>query len=209
MTQNPSKDINKTIYVQKDMSQQNYLSLYEDDTIDLFDLFLTIWNWKWLIILIFILGTFGSYGVTSILPKTYEASVLFLIEDENALKRVVSNPKLIYKIVKNEIGFKVWSSSHERQLSGSWLPGATCDLNPVFPGATWEGGGSAHIAQNHQINIPHRVAHSLSPYCSENPPLSALNPPASRRHMSDIVFEMSPFRSRLPDLNPGKMVSRA
>ena len=102
MTQNPSKDINKTIYVQKDMSQQNYLSPYEDDTIDLFELFLTIWNWKWLIIIIFILGTVGSYGVTSILPKTYEASVLFLTEDENALKRVVSNPKLIYEIVKNE-----------------------------------------------------------------------------------------------------------
>ena len=81
MTQNPSKDINKTIYVQKDMSQQNYLSPYEDDTIDLFELFLTIWNWKWLILIIFILGTVGSNGVTSILPKTYEASVLFLTED--------------------------------------------------------------------------------------------------------------------------------
>ena len=83
------------------MSQQN-LSPYEDDTIDLFELFLTIWNWKWLILIIFILGTVGSYGVTIILPKSYEASVLFLTEDENALKRVVSNPKLIYKIVKNE-----------------------------------------------------------------------------------------------------------
>ena len=67
---------------------------------------------------------------------------------------------------KNEFGFKVWSSSHERQQSGSWLPGATCELNPVFPGATWEGVGSAHIAQNHQINIPHRVAHRVSHYTS-------------------------------------------
>ena len=66
MTQNPSKDINKTIDIQKDMSQQNYLSPFEDDTIDLFELFLTIWNWKWLILIIFILGTLGSYGVTSI-----------------------------------------------------------------------------------------------------------------------------------------------
>ena len=67
---------------------------------------------------------------------------------------------------KNEFGFKVWSSSHERQQSGSWLPGATCELNPVFPGATWEGGGSANIAQNHQIDIPNRVAHRVSHYCS-------------------------------------------
>ena len=117
MTQNPSKDINKTIYVQKDMSQQNYLSPYEDDTIDLFELFLTIWNWKWLILIIFILGTVGSYGVTSILPKTYEASVLFFTEDENALKRVVSNPKLIYEIVKNE------------NLTDIILKGSTIDKN--------------------------------------------------------------------------------
>ena len=47
-------------------------------------------------------------------------------------------------------------------LEAGWLPDATCELNPVFPGATLEGGGSAHIAQNHQINIPHRVAHRVS-----------------------------------------------
>ena len=51
-------------------------------------------------------------------------------------------------------------------LEAGWLPDATCELNPVFPGATLEGGGSAHIAQNHQINIPHRVAHRVSHYCS-------------------------------------------
>ena len=117
MTQNPSKDINKTIYVQKDLSQQNYLSPYEDDTIDLFELFLTIWNWKWLILIIFILGTLVSNGVTSILPKSYEASVLFLTEDETALKRVVSNPKLIYEIVKNE------------HLTDIILKGSTIDKN--------------------------------------------------------------------------------
>ena len=46
MAQDPSKDINKTIYVQKDMSQQKYLSASEDDTIDLFELFIKIWNWN-------------------------------------------------------------------------------------------------------------------------------------------------------------------
>ena len=51
-------------------------------------------------------------------------------------------------------------------LEAGWLPDATCELNPEFPGATLEGGGSAHIAQNHQINIPHRVAHRVSHYCS-------------------------------------------
>ena len=118
MTQNPSKDINKTIYVQKDMSQKNYLPPYVDDTIDLFDLFNTLWNWKWLIIFIFFLGTVGSYGVTNILPRTYEATVLFLTEDENALKRVVSNPKILYELVKNE------------NLSEILLKGTTANTNP-------------------------------------------------------------------------------
>ena len=94
-------------------------------------------------------------------------------------------------------------------LEAGWLPDATCELNPVFPGATLEGSGSAHIAQNHQINIPHRVAHRVSHYCSETPPLSPLNPPASRRRMEKIIFVMCPFRSRLHDLNPGTTVSHA
>jgi len=118
MTQNPSKDINKTIYVQKDMSQQTNLSPYEDDTIDLFELLITIWNWKWLIILIFLLGVFGSIGVTNTLPRTFETSVLFLTEDENALKRTVSNPKILYELVKNE------------NLSEILLKGTTADKNP-------------------------------------------------------------------------------
>jgi len=118
MTQNPSKELNKTIYVQKDMSQQTYLSTYEDDTIDLFELLITIWNWKWLIILIFLLGVFGSIGVTNTLPRTFETSVLFLTEDENALKRTVSNPKILYELVKNE------------NLSEILLKGTTADKNP-------------------------------------------------------------------------------
>jgi len=118
MTQNPSKELNKTIYVQKDMSQQTYLSTYEDDTIDLFELLITIWNWKLLIILIFLLGVFGSIGVTSIIPRTYEASVLFFTEDENALKRVMSNPKILYELVKNE------------NLSEILLKGTIANKNP-------------------------------------------------------------------------------
>ena len=35
-------------------------------------------------------------------------------------------------------GFKAWTSSHERHQSGSWFPGAACELNPLFPGATCE-----------------------------------------------------------------------
>ena len=100
MTLSPSKVRKLPIQEPDVLSYQEYFQ--EDDTIDLFDLFKTLWNWKWLIILIFILGTVGSYGVTNILPKVYEASVIFSTEDEISMKRVVANPKLMMKLIQNE-----------------------------------------------------------------------------------------------------------
>ena len=100
MTLSPSKVRKFPIQEPEVLSYPEYFQ--QDDTIDLFDLFQTLWNWKWLIILIFILGTVGSYGVTNILPKVYEASVIFSTEDELSLKRVVANPKLMMKLIQNE-----------------------------------------------------------------------------------------------------------
>ena len=102
MTLSPSKVRKFPIQEPDVLSYSEYFHHQEDDTIDLFDLFQTLWNWKWLIILIFILGTVGSYGVTNILPKVYEASVIFSTEDELSLKRVVANPKLMMKLIQNE-----------------------------------------------------------------------------------------------------------
>ena len=102
MTLSPSKVRKLPIQEPDVLSYPEYFHHQEDDTIDLFDLFQTLWNWKWLIILIFILGTVGSYGVTNILPKVYEASVIFSTEDELSLKRVVANPKLMMKLIQNE-----------------------------------------------------------------------------------------------------------
>ena len=141
---------------------------------------------------------------------------------ENGVPRI--GLRIGYKnVTTNELGFKAWSSSHERQQSGSWLPGVACELTSV-PGCDLRGGGSAHhIAQNHQINTPHRVAHRISHYCSRLvvgrgpytqapffPLYPALVPPLSahRRRMSESLFVLCPFRSRLHDLNPGKTVSR-
>ena len=102
MTLSPSKVRKLPIQEPEVLSYPEYFHHQEDDTIDLFDLFKTLWNWKWLIILIFILGTVGSYGVTNILPKVYEASVMFSTEDEISMKRVVANPKLMMKLIQNE-----------------------------------------------------------------------------------------------------------
>ncbi len=103
MTLSPSKVRKLPIQEPEDLSYPEYFHYQEDDTIDLFDLFKTLWNWKWLIILIFILGTVGSHRVTNILPKVYEASVIFFNEDELSLKRVVANPKLMMKLIKMKI----------------------------------------------------------------------------------------------------------
>ena len=99
MTLSPSKVRKLPIQEAEVLSYPEYFHHQEDDTIDLFDLFKTLWNWKWLIILIFIMGTVGSYGVTNILPKVYEASVIFSTEDEISMKRVVANPKLMLSLI--------------------------------------------------------------------------------------------------------------
>ena len=102
MTLSPSKVRKLPIQEPEVLTYPEYFHHQEDDTINLFELFETLWNWKWLIILIFILGTVGSYGVTNILPKVYEASVIFSTEDEISMKRVVANPKLMMKLIQNE-----------------------------------------------------------------------------------------------------------
>ena len=43
-----------------------------------------------------------------------------------------------YKNVKKWIGASKLGLRHERHQSGSWFPGAACELNPLFPGATCE-----------------------------------------------------------------------
>ena len=83
MTLTPSKVRKLPIQEPELLTYPELFHHQEDDTLDLLELLQTVWNWKWLILLLVVLGTLGSYGVTSILPKVYSASVLFLTEDEN------------------------------------------------------------------------------------------------------------------------------
>ena len=54
MTLSPSKVRKLPIQEPEVFSYPVYFHHQEDDTIDLIVLFKTLWNWKWLIILIFI-----------------------------------------------------------------------------------------------------------------------------------------------------------
>ncbi len=102
MTLTPSKVRKLPIQEPELLTYPELFHHQEDDTIDLLELLQTVWNWKWLILLLVVFGTLGSYGVTSILPKVYSASVLFLTEDENSLRRTAANPKLMHKMVQQE-----------------------------------------------------------------------------------------------------------
>ena len=102
MAQNPTRVQKLPVEEPKVVPYPTYFSQPEDDTIDLFELLQTVWNWKWLILLLLVFGMLGSYGVTTILPKTYTASVMFLTEDETSLKRIAVNPKLMHKMVQQE-----------------------------------------------------------------------------------------------------------
>ena len=102
MTLTPSKVRKLPIQEPELLTYPELFHHQEDDTIDLLELLQTVWNWKWLILLLVVFGTLGSYGVTSILPKVYSASVLFLTEDENSLRRTAANPKLMHKLIQQE-----------------------------------------------------------------------------------------------------------
>ncbi len=102
MTLTPSKVRKLPIQEPEVLTYPELFHHQEDDTIDLFELLQTVWNWKWLILLLVVFGTLGSYGVTTILPKTYTASVLFLTDDVTSLKRTVANPKLMHKMIQQE-----------------------------------------------------------------------------------------------------------
>ncbi len=102
MAQNPTRVQKLPVEEPKAVPYPTYFSQPEDNTIDLFELLQTVWNWKWLILLLVVFGMLGSYGVTTILPKTYTASVMFLTEDETSLKRIAANPKLMHKLIQQE-----------------------------------------------------------------------------------------------------------
>ena len=53
----------------------SYYQSPEEDTVDLIELLQTLGNWKWMIMDLVVIGTLGSYAVTTFLPKVYKTSV--------------------------------------------------------------------------------------------------------------------------------------
>ncbi len=84
----------------------------EDDTIDLVELFQTLWRWKGLIIALTLLGVIGSYGVVQVLPKQYTAEVIYVAGDaqsakdtfqlQNEIQRVAGDPRFLKVLIEEE-----------------------------------------------------------------------------------------------------------
>ena len=131
MTLSPSKVRKLPIQEPEVLSYPEYFHHQEDDTIDLFDLFKTLWNWKWLIILIFIIGTSISYIVTIQMPKIYVSKHIFETNINDLIIKDLNNLQLVNKIedqIINETNkknyqnnFKVSDFTFEYEISNNNL----------------------------------------------------------------------------------------
>ena len=55
-----------------------YAQPFEDDTIDLYELWITLWNKKWLVIAVTVIAALGSVVYALQLPSVYKAEALLL-----------------------------------------------------------------------------------------------------------------------------------
>jgi len=55
-----------------------YPQQFEDDTIDLYELWITLWNKKWLVIAVTVIAALGSVVYALLLPPIYKAEALLL-----------------------------------------------------------------------------------------------------------------------------------
>ena len=65
-----------------------YAQPFEDDTIDLYELWITLWNRKWLVIAVTVIAALGSVIYALLQPPVYKAEALLLpprVEDLKSL----------------------------------------------------------------------------------------------------------------------------
>jgi chain length determinant protein (polysaccharide antigen chain regulator) len=73
---------------------------FEDDTIDLYELWITLWNKKWLVIAVTVIAALGSVVYALLAPHIYKAEAMLLPPSS---KDVKSNMQLV-KLVQGEQG---------------------------------------------------------------------------------------------------------
>ena len=60
-----------------------YTQPFEDDTIDLYELWITLWSKKWLVIGVTVIAALGSVVFALLQPPVYKAEALLVPPDEN------------------------------------------------------------------------------------------------------------------------------
>ena len=74
----PTSDNPQTKAPQNVQYAAPYPQQFEDDTIDLYELWITLWNKKWLVIAVTVIATLGSVVYALLVPQIYKAEALLL-----------------------------------------------------------------------------------------------------------------------------------
>ena len=74
----PTSDNPQTQAPQNVQYAAPYLQQFEDDTIDLYELWITLWNKKWLVFAVTVIVALGSVVYARIQPTIYKAEALLL-----------------------------------------------------------------------------------------------------------------------------------
>ena len=74
----PTSDNPQTQAPQNVQYAAPYPQQFEDDTIDLYELWITLWNKKWLVIAVTVIASLGSVVYALLAPQIYKAEALLL-----------------------------------------------------------------------------------------------------------------------------------
>jgi LPS O-antigen subunit length determinant protein (WzzB/FepE family) len=74
----PTSDNQQTKAPQNVQYAAPYPQQFEDDTIDLYELWITLWNKKWLVIAVTVIAALGSVVYALLQPPIYKAEALLL-----------------------------------------------------------------------------------------------------------------------------------
>ena len=72
-----------------------YPQQFEDDTIDLYELWITLWNKKWLVIAVTVIAALGSVVYALLQPPIYKAEALLITPREKDVKSGSSGDRLV------------------------------------------------------------------------------------------------------------------
>ncbi len=93
----PTSDNPQTQAPQNVQYAAPYPQQFEDDTIDLYELWITLWNKKWLVIAVTVIAALGSVVYALLQPPIYKAEALLLPPRATDVKSV--NVKLVTGLV--------------------------------------------------------------------------------------------------------------